>query len=218
MWVHEPTVAAPDRGFACVVFQDGSGFLDPDDDMRAGIVLDNLVAVGTIPPTIGVFVDPSADRNAEYDAFDSTYADLLADQVLPLVGRSVHLAEDRSHRILCGFSSGGNASLTAAWHRPDAFGAAIGFSSSFAQIPGGNPFPQLFATEAHRRLRVYLHVGRRDLGWDDAEDNWVAENLRTAAALHEASYDVRLELGDGGHDSHDAGVLLPDALSWVLRE
>ncbi|MDR7254353.1 enterochelin esterase family protein [Nocardioides sp. BE266] len=217
VWLHVPEAEAPD-GWACVVFQDGAGFLDPDDDLRAGIVLGDLVASGSIRPTVGVFVDAAEDRNGEYDAFDATYADLLADRVLPLVGEHVHLAEDPSQRTLCGFSSGGNASLTAAWHRPDSFGAVVGFSSSFPQVCGGNPFPRLLATEARRPIRVFLHVGRRDLGWDEPEDNWVAENLRTAAALHEAGYDVRLELGDGGHDSHDAGVLLPDALRWALRD
>ncbi len=162
-------------------------------------------------------MDAAPDRNAEYDADGSSYADFLADQVLPRVREHVRLAEDPSHRVLVGFSSGGNASLTAAWHRPDVFGKVIGFSSSFAQMPGGNPYPRRIAAEPTRDLRVLLQVGHRDLGWDEPEDNWLAENLRTAAALVEASYDVRLVLGDGGHDSSHAGALLPDALRWIWR-
>lgn len=217
VWLHIPHGIDPAHEVGCVVFQDGGGFLDPDDDLRAALVLDNLVAAGDITPMVGLFVDPPADRNAEYDAFDGSYADLLADSVLPLVREHVHLAEDPSHRIVAGFSSGGNAALTAAWHRPDVFGCVVAFSASFPQIPGGNPFPQLIASEPRRPLRVFLQVGHRDLGWDEPTDNWLVDNLRTAAAFLEAGYDSRLVLGDGGHDSSHAGALLPDALRWVLR-
>ena len=217
IWVHVPAGTNPGDELACMVFQDGGGFLDPDDDVRAAIVLDNLVAQGDITPMVGVFVDPGLDRNAEYDADDGTYADFLADVVLPLVGEQVRLSDDPAQRGLCGFSSGGNASFTAAWRRPDVFGKVIGFSSSFAQMPGGNPYPQRIASTPPKSLRVFLHVGHRDLGWDEPEGNWLAENLKTAAALLESAYDTRLVLGDGGHESSHAGALLPDALRWLWR-
>jgi hypothetical protein len=51
---------------------------------------------------------------------------------------------------------------------------------------------------------------------NEPEDNWLASNLRVAAALAEAGYDFRLVLGDGGHNPNHAGVLLPDALRWVF--
>ena len=216
--IHVPAAARPDDEMACMVFQDGGGFLDPDDDLRAAVVLDNLVHAGDVPPMVGVFVDPAEDRNAEYDADDSAYADFLIDEVLPLVRDFVRLSDDPRQRGLCGFSSGGNAAFTATWHRPDAFGKVLGFSSSFAQMSGGNPYPHLIASESPRPLRVLLHDGHRDLGWDEPEHNWLAENLRVAAALAEGGYDFRLVLGDGGHDSNHAGVLLPDALRWLWRD
>jgi enterochelin esterase family protein len=66
-------------------------------------------------------------------------------------------------------------------------------------------------------LRIFMQAAHRDPGWDELETNWLAENLRVAAALAEPSYDVRLVLGDGEHDLDHAGVLLPDALRWVFR-
>ena len=216
IWVHAPAATATDGALPCMIFQDGGGFLDPEDDLRAGVVLDNLIAAGDIPPMVGVFVDPVA-RNAEYDAFDSRYADLLADEVLPLVEQEFRISDDPAQRGLCGFSSGGSAALTAAWHRPDAFGKVIGFSSSFPQIVGGNPYAELIASEPVRPLRVLLQVGHRDLGWDEPEDNWLAENLLVVAALLRAGYDTRLVLGDGAHSSNHPGVLLPDALRWLWR-
>ena len=214
--VHVPA-RAPAGALPVVVFQDGSDFLDPDDEMRAAIVLDNLVAEGAIPPVVGVFVDPGdGNRNAEYDAADATYADFVLDEVLPRVSEVVDISDRPQDRALCGFSSGGNASFTAAWHRPDAFGKVVGLSSSFPQVHG-TPFPRAIADEPVRDLRVFLQVGHRDLGWDEPDDNWVAASLEVAATLLRRGYDVRLALGDGGHDGNHGGVLLPDALRWLWR-
>ena len=218
VWVHFPAAAPPGRALPCMVFQDGGGFLDPDDDLRAAIVMDNLIHDGAIPPMVGVFVDPGADRNAEYDAPDDRYADFLAHEVLPLVCEHVSISDDPRDRGLCGFSSGGSAAFTAAWQRPDAFGKVLGFVSSFAQVRGGNPYPRLITTDPARQLRVLLQEGHRDLGWDEPEDNWLVENLRVAAALVGRGYDFRLVLGDGGHSSNHPGVLLPDALRWLWRD
>jgi enterochelin esterase family protein len=41
--------------------------------------------------------------------------------------------------------------------------------------------------------------------------------LRVAAALAERGYDLRLVLGDGGHDPNYGGTILPDALRWLWR-
>lgn len=219
--VHVPAGCDPAEPASLLVFQDGQDFLDPGDEMRATAVLDNLVHRGHIPPTIGVFVDPGGgprrQRNVEYDAFDDRYVTLLLDEVLPEVGRHWALTDDPDRRGLCGFSSGGSAALTAAWMRPDSFRRVVCFSGSFAQMPGGNPYPALVADGARLPLRVLLQVGHRDLGWDDPEANWLVDNLRLAAALVEATYDVRLVLGDGGHDGNHGGVLLPDALRWAFR-
>lgn len=215
VWVHVPAGVGTGP-LPCTVFQDGGGFLDPDGALRAGTVLDNLVAAGDVPPVVGVFVDPGPDRNAEYDTFDGRYAARLVDEVLPRVAQEVELSEDPRDRALVGFSSGGSASLIAAWHRPDAFRRVAAFSASLPQVRGGNPFPGLVTTEPSRPLRVLLQVGHRDLGWDEP-DSWLVDNLRLAADLLEAGYDVRLVLGDGGHEPSHAAALLPDVLRWLWR-
>ena len=109
-WVHVPATYDETTPANLMFFLDGQGFLDPDDDMRAGAVLDDLIHAGDLQ-------------------------------------------------------------------------------------------------QAHH-----------DLGWNEPEDNWLATNLRMTAALLEASYDVRLVLGDGGHDSVDSGRVLPEALRWLFRD
>ena len=228
-WVYVPAHHVPSEPASLLVFQDGAGHLDPQGDLRAAVVLDNLIHRGDLPATIGLFVDPGVvdgveqtggrnrQRNVEYDAFDDRYASFLLDELLLEVAARWSVTDDPDRRGICGFSSGGNCALTVAWWRPDAFRRVLCSLPSFPQMPDGNPFPALVAQTPPRPLRVFLQAGHRDLGWNEPEANWFAENLRVAAALAEAEYDVRLVLGDGGHDPNHGGVLLPDALRWLFR-
>jgi len=225
VWIHVPACYDAARPAALMVVNDGWWYLDPAGEVRGGVVLDNLTHRGEIPCTIGVFVDPGVvvggaqpkNRNVEYDAFDDRYATFLLDEIVPLVTARYSVTDDPELWGVCGGSSGGDAAFTAAWMRPDRFRRVVGFLSSFAQMPGGNPYPDLVPRTARKPLRVFLQAAHRDLNWDAPTRNWFAENLRTTAALAEAGYDVRLVVGDGGHSVNHGGVLLPDALRWVLR-
>ncbi len=224
-WVHVPAQYAPGMPASLMVFQDGRLYLDPEGDVRGGIVLDNLIHQGDIPVTIGVFVDPGVfvdaenpkNRNAEYDAFDDRYATFLLTEIIPEVTKRYTISQDSDQWGICGGSSGGNCAFTTAWLRPDKFRRVIGFLSSFAQMPSGNPYPDLLPSTPVKPLRIFMQAGHRDLNWNQPERNWLAENLRVAAALAEAGYDFRLVVGDGGHSPNHGGVLLPDALRWIYR-
>ena len=225
-WVHVPAQYRPSEPAALMVFQDGWWYLDPEGEVRGAIVMDNLIHRGDIPVTISVFVDPGTiegaedpkNRNIEYDAFDDRYVTFLLREIIPQVAGRYAITEDPDRWGLCGGSSGGNCAFTAAWLRPDRFRRVIGYLSSFAQMPGGNPYPDLIPRVPRKPLRIFLQAGHRDLNWDKPERNWLAHNLRVAAALAEAGYAFRLVLGDGGHDPNHGGVLLPDALRWLWRE
>ncbi|KQO65296.1 enterochelin esterase [Curtobacterium sp. Leaf261] len=226
VWIHRPAGHDAAEETAVLFCNDGWWYLDPDGDVRAGTVLDNLASTGELPPMIGVFVDPgiidvdgvpTKHRNAEYDAFDDTYGSFLVDEVLPLVEDRYRVSSDPMMRGICGGSSGGNAALTAAWFRPDGIGRVIAFNASFAQMSGGNPYPGLIATGPRRPTRVFLHAAHRDLHWNEPQANWFAESLETAAAFARAGWDFRLVVGDGGHSPNHGGVLLPDALRWSWR-
>lgn len=225
-WVHVPAQYDPAVPASLMVFQDGRLYLNPEGDVRGGIVLDNLTHQGHIPVTIGVFVDPGVfvgatnpkNRNAEYDAFDDRYATFLLTEIIPEITARYTISQDPDLWGICGGSSGGNCAFTAAWLRPDKFRRVIGFLSSFVQMPGGNPYPELIPSASPKPLRIFLQAGHRDLNWNQPERNWFANNLRVAAALAEAGYDFRLVQGDGGHSPNHGGVLLPDALRWLYAK
>lgn len=215
--VHITAAAERSEHSAVTVFQDGGLYYDPAGEVRAGVVLDNLVHDGQMPPSVGVFIDPGepGNRNAEYDAFDARYADLVTDEILPKVADICSIGEDAASRAIVGGSSGGNCALTAAWCRPESFGRVAMFLSSFAQIPGGNPYPDVIRADKHRPLRIFQQAGTNDLNAHSAHMNWLSENLQVGAALAEAGYPHRFVLGDGAHDLNHTGVLLPDALRWL---
>jgi enterochelin esterase family protein len=99
--------------------------------------------------------------------------------------------------------------------RPDRFRRVLCFLGSFAHIRGGNPYLELIQSTTKKPLRVFLQAATRDLDWDAPEFNWLSTNLPIAAALAERGYDLRLVVGDGGHDANHAGAILPDALRWL---
>ena len=217
-WVYAPAQYTDSEPASLMVFQDGRMYLDPEGDFRAGVVFDNLIHRGEMPVTIGVFVDPGRDnRNAEYDAFSDAYAEFLLTEILPSVRDRYRIADEPDRWAIGGGSSGGSCAFTVAWMRPEWFGLVLSFLGSFAQIRGGNRYPELIQETPKKPLRVFLQAATRDANWNAPELNWFSANLRVAAALAERGYDVRLVLGDGGHDPNHAGAIVPDALRWLWR-
>jgi len=216
-WVYVPVQYAPSEPASLMVFQDAEWYMDVDFEVRAPIVLDTLIHRGEMPVTVVVFVEPSGNRNAEYDAFDDAYATFLLEEIIPAVRAEYAITDDPDQWAVAGGSSGGNCAFTVAWFRPDRFRRVFCSSGSFAQMPGGNPYPDLIRETPPKPLRIWLHATTRDLNWDKPRYNWLSANLQVAAALAESGYDFRLCLGDGGHDGNHGGVTFPDALRWLWR-
>jgi enterochelin esterase family protein len=218
-WVSVPAQYTPSEPAALMMFQDGHMYLDPEGEIRASIVFDNLIHRGEMPVTIGVFVDPGepGNRNVEYDGFSDDYGTFLLTEILPNVQDRYAITDDPDQWAICGGSSGGSCGFTTAWRRPDRFRRVLSLLGSFAQVRGGNPYPQLIQDTPRKPLRVFMQAATRDLNWNAAEFNWFSSNLRVAAALAERGYDLRFVLGDGGHDPNHGGAILPDALRWLWR-
>jgi enterochelin esterase family protein len=218
-WVYVPAQHTASKPAALMVWQDGGLYLDPEGELRVPVVFDNLIHRGDMPVTIGVFVDPGnpGNRNLEYDAFSDAYATFLLTEILPSVRDRYAVTDDPDRWAVGGGSSGGSCAFTVAWTRPDRFRRVLSFLGSFAQLEGGNRYPELIQATPRKPLRVFLQAATRDINRDAAELNWFSANLRVAAALAERGYDLRLVLGDGGHDPNHGGAILPDALRWLWR-
>lgn len=74
--VYVPAQYTSSKPTSLMVLQDGQMYLDPEGEIRAGVVFDNLIHRGEMRVTIGLFVDPGEphNRNAEYDALSDAYA------------------------------------------------------------------------------------------------------------------------------------------------
>src|SRR5436305_11024136 len=57
-WIYVPAQYTGSEPASLMVFLDGRMYLDPDGEIRAGVVFDNLISRAEMPLTIGVFVDP----------------------------------------------------------------------------------------------------------------------------------------------------------------
>ncbi len=227
-WIYVPKQYDPSTPACVTIFQDGGGFQSREGGFRVPVVFDNLIAAKQMPVTIAIMIDPGVapptapgalpryNRSHEYDAVTDTYARFLIDEILPEVGKKLNLTKDPAGRALCGASSGGICSFTAAWERPDQFSKVISFVGSFTDLQGGNTFASQIRKYEPRPIRVLLQDGSADQ--DIYSGMWYLGNTDVAMALRFAGYDYKFVQGDGGHNGKQGGSILPDALRWIWRD
>src|SRR5215469_12782638 len=93
-WVYVPRQYDPAVPASLMIFNDGHAFLDPNGDMRAQNVMDNLIFRRELPVMIGVFINPgrrpdqpepdakewgdhTVNRVIEYNSLDDKYARVI---------------------------------------------------------------------------------------------------------------------------------------------
>ena len=225
-WIYVPAQYAASSPAGVIVFQDGHKYVNVEQEYRAPVVFDNLIARREMPVTIGIFVNPghhgdtlpenpwrADNRSFEYDSLTGTYARFLLEEILPAVAKKYNLTTDPERRAIAGASSGGICAFTAAWQRPDAFRKVVSHIGSFTNIRGGNVYPSVIRKTPPKPIRVFLQDGSTDL--DNEHGNWPLANQEMAAALKFAKYEYRFEFGVGAHTHFHGGALLPDALRWI---
>jgi len=230
-WIYVPAQYKPDGSAAVMVFQDGQNYLNPTGTWRAPIVFDNLIARGEMPVTIGIFINPGHDpgrgapksptsgsnRSLEYNSLGERYAQFLIEEILPEVRKKVTFSDNPELRALVGSSSGGIASFTAAWERPDQFRKVLSTIGSFVNLAGGDAYPALIRKTERKPVRVFLQDSSGDL--DNPFGNWPLANQQMHAALRYMGYDVRFDYVEGyGHNAQHGGSIFPDALRWLWRQ
>jgi sugar lactone lactonase YvrE/enterochelin esterase-like enzyme len=227
-WIYAPAQYDGSKPACVMVFQDGAGFANETGAWRVPIVFDNLIQQGTMPLTIGIFIDPGVlpaaspdrqsrfNRSYEYDGLGGRYAQFLIDEILPEVAKQYKLSNDPNHHAIAGSSSGGIAAFTAAWERPDAFRRVLSFIGSFTNLRGGDMYANLIRKMQPKPLRIFLQDGTNDLNLYSG--SWYNANTAMSSSLEYAGYDYTFVTGSEGHNSRHGAAILPDALRWLWRD
>ena len=200
----------------------------------ATTVMDNLIASGEMPVTIGVFVNPGVvydedrevvryNRCKEFDATDDRFVRFLETEVLPRVegmktesGKTIALSHDANDRAITGASSGGIAAFTAAWNRPDLFSRVYTTVGTFVAMRGGHEYPAIVRKTEPKPLRIYMQDGWYDV-WNPIFGEWFEYNVLMESAFNFAGYEVFHQWNRGNHSIKYGTLAFPDAMRWLWK-
>jgi enterochelin esterase family protein len=240
-WVYVPAQYDPAKPASLMIFQDGQAFMNPEADIRAQNVMDNLIYRREIPVMIGVFINPgrrpdqpeptlrewgdrTTNRPAEYNTLDDRYARVICDELMPVLYQQYNIARDPDRHGIGGASSGAIAAFTVAWQRPGQFRKVLSFVGSFVNLRGGHEYADIVLRSEKKPLRIFLQDGRNDNrgagrggSYDDLRD-WFAQNVRLMQALTERGYDVNYSFGMNQHGQKMGGAILPEMMRWLWRD
>ncbi len=135
-WIYVPAQYRQGEPANTLVCMDGKPYSE-----FLPVALDNLIAAGTIPVTVAIFIQPGEYRDGlmrcrqlEYDSVSDRFSRLVIDELLPRAAKEVDLADDPGRRAIAGMSSGGIAAFTVAWRHPDVFSKVMSWCGSFSSL------------------------------------------------------------------------------------
>jgi enterochelin esterase-like enzyme len=223
--VYVPAQYKQGQRAALMVVQDGpSHYLGKTEaKFFTNIVMDNLIAEGTVPVTIGLFIDVcmttcEADRVTIYDDPSDKFSRFLTEEIVPqVITKDYTVVSDPEGWLGVGFSAGAMTSFSAEWHKPDLFKKLIGHNTSFpAAKDHGMDYITLVPQEPNKGFRINLVSGTADLS--DDRGNWLEASKAMEMALTAKGYPVRLMTGTGGHYPPDQSAMdFPNALRWTWQ-
>ena len=200
----------------------------------ATTVMDNLIASGEMPVTVGVFVNPGVvydeegevvryNRCKEFDSTDDNFATFLENEVLTKVegmqtesGKTILLSADANDRAITGASSGGIAAFSVAWNRPDLFSRVYTTVGTFVAMRGGHEYPAIVRKTEPKPLRIYMQDGWYDV-WNPIFGEWFEYNLLMESAFNFAGYEVFHKWDRGNHSIKYGTLAFPDAMRWLWK-
>ncbi len=240
-WVYVPAQYDPAVPASLMIYQDGQAFMAPEGDIRAQVVMDNLIYRREIPTMIGVFINPGrrpdqpeptpknwgdrdTNRGVEYNSLDDKYARVIVDELLPVLYKEYNISKDPERHGIGGSSSGAIAAFTVAWERPNHFRKVLSNVGSFTNIRGGHAYPDIIRKSEKKPLRVFLVDGRNDNrgqrqnGEYDEKRDWFFQNVRMQQALQEKGYDLNYSWGIQRHGQKMLQTAFPEMMRWLWRD
>jgi enterochelin esterase-like enzyme len=240
-WVYVPAQYDATVAASLMIYNDGQAFMNPDGDVRAQNVMDNLIFRRELPVMIAVFINPgrrpdqpepnasewgdhTTNRPTEYNSLDDKYARVIVDELLPVLNKEYNISRDPERHGIGGSSSGAIAAFTVAWQRPNEFRKVLSNVGSFVDLRGGNAYPDIIRNAEKKPIRVFLCDGRNDnRGQRPGEEynqarDWFYQNVRMMQALTAKGYDLNYAWGINKHGQKMGGAILPDMLRWLWRD
>ena len=125
------------------------------------VILDNLIAAGSIKPMICVLPNGNATGSGVSDGWENFTNDLL-NSLIPYVERTYSAYTDAKHRAIAGLSQGGAQSLNIGLPNVDKFPYVGGFSSSPITKQTSQLFPD-GGTKVRTNIKLlFLSCGTND--------------------------------------------------------
>ena len=165
IWIYTPHgYAAGKKPYGLLVLTDGGIYVNTG---RVATTLDNLIAAGLIPPLVAVMVE-NPHRWRELSC-NSTYADFLAQEIVPWARANYHATDRPEQTIIGGTSLGGLQAACVGLKHSEVFGNVLSQSGDFAWKPDGEKefewLNRQFAASPRLPLRFSLEAGLMEGTW-----------------------------------------------------
>jgi predicted alpha/beta superfamily hydrolase len=172
--------AEPDRRYPVLYMHDGQNLFDgatafiPGQHWRLDETATALIAAHRIAPLIIVGIDharerrgfeltPTRDAKVKDGGGGGLYAQMIHDELKPVIDATYRTWPDRDHTATGGSSLGGLVSLSLGFSMPETFGRVMAMSPSL-WWDRRSLLQQLRASTDHLPLRIWLDTGTAEGG------------------------------------------------------
>jgi enterochelin esterase-like enzyme len=193
------------------------------DRVPTPTILDNLIAAGSIRPTIAVLIaNPSQETRVKELSPNPTFADFLANELVPWVRAHYRVAAEPGRTVVAGSSLGGIAATYAALRHPEIFGNVLCQSGSFWWAPdhrfGGDPLTETnwlakqFIESPKLPIRFYMDAGLFEVDFSGSGGAILEPSRQMRDVLLAKGYEVHYKEFASGHDYLNWRGTLADGL------
>lgn len=214
IWIYKPANYEPlDKPCNLTVFMDGWEYVH---ETKMPVVLDNMIAEGVIPPTIGVFIDNRTNRIEDL-RLNQTFIDFLAKEIMPWIRGLYNISHSPKDILVGGFSASGLAAGYAAFLYPTVFGKVLSQSGAFYwgfnEDMTGEVLVELYAKSEKLPVDIFMSLGEFE-----KFDYHLDAHTKLRKILKEKGYRVMYQEFMGGHTNFDCQLTLSQGLQFLFGQ